>query len=79
MASDVTSYSDDALREQFRVLDEDQDGFLTADELATFLRADGAEVSDDEIAEILRNADGVRDGHLSFEEFRAAMNMSADD
>ena len=76
MAGDVTSYSDDTLREQFRVLDEDQDGFVTVDELATLLRADGAEVSDEEIAEIHRNADGVRDGHLSFEEFRAAMNMT---
>jgi Ca2+-binding EF-hand superfamily protein len=32
-------------------------------------------VSDEEIAEILRNADEDNDGRLSFEEFRAAMEV----
>jgi Ca2+-binding EF-hand superfamily protein len=76
MTDDATSFSDDTLREQFRILDVDQDGFVTADELATLLRADGAEVSDEEIAEILQHADDNGDGRLSFEEFRAAMNMT---
>jgi calmodulin len=69
------SADDSPLREQFQSLDRDVDGFITVDELATLLRADGDQVSDEEIAEILRNADEDNDGRLSFAEFRAAMEV----
>jgi calmodulin len=45
--------ADDELREAFRVFDQDQNGFISRDELRHVLQILGERLSDDELAEVM--------------------------
>ncbi|XP_066336427.1 calmodulin-2/4-like isoform X3 [Miscanthus floridulus] len=60
---------EDELREAFRVFDQDQNGFISRDELRHVLQNLGEKLSDEELAEMLREADSDGDGQINYTEF----------
>ncbi|KAK8447114.1 hypothetical protein SEVIR_8G003000v4 [Setaria viridis] len=64
---------EDELREAFRVFDQDQNGFISRDELGHVLQNLGERLSDDELAEMLREADVDGDGQINYTEFAKVM------
>jgi calmodulin len=64
---------EDELREAFRVFDQDQNGFISRDELRHVLQNLGERLSDDELAEMLREADVDGDGQINYTEFAKVM------
>ncbi|XP_062197463.1 uncharacterized protein LOC133900370 [Phragmites australis] len=65
--------ADDELREAFRVFDQDQNGFISRDELRHVLENLGERLSDYELAEMLREADVDGDGQINYTEFAKVM------
>ncbi|XP_062203323.1 uncharacterized protein LOC133905527 [Phragmites australis] len=65
--------ADDELREAFRVFDQDQNGFISRDELRHVLENLGERLSDEELAEMLREADVDGDGQINYTEFAKVM------
>ena len=61
---------DDELREAFRTMDKDQDGFITASELSNLLQSIGIPLSGDVVRRMIAEADKNRDQKLDFAEFR---------
>ena len=57
------------LRDAFKTLDADGDGFLSASELRNVLTSMGEPLTDKEVDEMLRSVDIDNDGKLNFEEF----------
>nr|CAB3459269.1 unnamed protein product [Digitaria exilis] len=64
---------EDELREAFRVFDQDQNGFISRDELRHVLQNLGERLSDEELAEMLREADADGDGQINYNEFAKVM------
>ncbi|XP_066336426.1 calmodulin-like isoform X2 [Miscanthus floridulus] len=64
---------EDELREAFRVFDQDQNGFISRDELRHVLQNLGEKLSDEELAEMLREADSDGDGQINYTEFAKVM------
>jgi Ca2+-binding EF-hand superfamily protein len=64
---------DDELREAFRTLDADSDGFITLVELKKFLTQLGFNISNDVVKRLISEADRNRDNKLDFAEFRTAV------
>ncbi|RCV36347.1 hypothetical protein SEVIR_7G321500v4 [Setaria viridis] len=64
---------EEELREAFRVFDQDQNGFISRDELRHVLQNLGERLSDDELAEMLREADVDGDGQINYTEFAKVM------
>jgi hypothetical protein len=60
------SIEEERIAEAFDRLDEDDTGFVTAENLRSFL---GDEIAEDVIDEILDEADTDQDGQISYEEF----------
>ncbi|KAL3683541.1 hypothetical protein R1sor_001563 [Riccia sorocarpa] len=57
------------LKEAFRLLDKDQNGFINALELRQVMTNLGEKLSDDEIHEMIRQVDMDGDGQINYEEF----------
>ena len=67
------------LKEAFRAIDTDKDGFITAEDLWDLLEAEGVtsediremigDVGEKEVEEMVREADVDGDGHINYEEF----------
>ena len=59
------------LRAMFMVVDKDNSGFITADEVKKLIKdsGHGADVTDAEIEELVKACDDNGDGQISFEEF----------
>ncbi|PUZ62844.1 hypothetical protein GQ55_3G019400 [Panicum hallii var. hallii] len=64
---------EEELREAFRVFDQDQNGFISRDELRHVLQNLGERLSDEELAEMLREADVDGDGQINYTEFAKVM------
>jgi Ca2+-binding EF-hand superfamily protein len=54
------------LKTAFQVLDLDQDGFITREELAHALSKTGDQFTDDEISDIIERADKNKDGKIDY-------------
>ena len=65
--------SEEHIREQFRALDKDGDGLVTAKEIREVLTALGDRLSDEDVDEMIRDIDADGDGQVNFEEFVAHM------
>ncbi|XP_060556910.1 uncharacterized protein LOC132717165 [Ruditapes philippinarum] len=57
------------LKTAFQVLDLDQDGFITREELSHALSKTGDQFTDDEISDIIERADKNKDGKIDYNEF----------
>lgn len=69
--------TEEEVRAQFRNLDKDGNGVVSADEIREVLTALGDRLSDEDVAEIIRDVDTDGDGQVNFEEFLA--HMMSDD
>lgn len=61
-------------RDAFRVIDRDNNGFVTSAELRVIYIALGIKITDEELEEMIREADSDLDGVVTFEEFTSMMN-----
>lgn len=69
--------TEEEVRAQFRNLDKDGNGVVSADEIREVLTALGDRLTDEDVAEIIRDVDTDGDGQVNFEEFLA--HMMSDD
>jgi calmodulin len=70
---EASGADEEELREAFRVFDQDQNGFISRDELRHVLQNLGERLSDEELAEMLREADVDGDGQINYTEFAKVM------
>ncbi len=68
--------SEEEIRTQFRALDKDGNGLVSAEEIREVLTSLGDKLSDEEVDEMIRDVDQDGDGQVNFEEFLAHMNSS---
>ncbi|XP_075507643.1 uncharacterized protein LOC142544485 [Primulina tabacum] len=61
--------ADDDLREAFNLFDQDQNGYISADELQQVMLRFGEVLTDEEIVEMIREADLDGDGQVNYDEF----------
>ncbi|KAJ8773976.1 hypothetical protein K2173_009407 [Erythroxylum novogranatense] len=72
-------YSDEQLKQLFRMFDRDGNGFITAAELAHSMAKLGHALTAEELAGMIKEADSDGDGRISFEEFAQAISVAAFD
>nr|POE52946.1 putative calcium-binding protein cml17 [Quercus suber] len=72
-------YTDDQLRQLFRLFDRDGNGFITAAELAHSMAKLGHALTAEELTGMIKEADLDGDGMINFEEFSLAINSAAFD
>lgn len=60
-------FEKDRLKTAFKVIDIDQDGFITAEELGHALSKTGDHFTDEEIKDIIKKADKNKDGKIDYE------------
>ena len=59
-------YEKERMKTAFKVLDTNQDGFITDDELRHALKLNGSTFSDEEIKDIIKRADKNCDGKIDY-------------
>ncbi|XP_064632520.1 calmodulin-A-like [Lineus longissimus] len=62
-----------ALRARFRLLDTDDSGYITVDELRDAISKTGADIPAEKAEELIKAADRNFDGKVTYEEFLAVM------
>ena len=72
-------YTEDQLRQLFRLFDRDGNGFITAAELAHSMAKLGHALTAEELTGMIKEADLDGDGTINFEEFSLAINSAAFD
>lgn len=60
-------YTEEEIKESFRVFDKDGNGFISAAELQHVMKSLGEQLTDDEIEDMIREADINGDGQVDFE------------
>ncbi|TYH57281.1 hypothetical protein ES332_D08G078700v1 [Gossypium tomentosum] len=66
----------DELKEAFKVFDQDQDGFISANELRQVMMNMGERLTMEEAEQMIREADLDGDGVVSFDEFARIMMVA---
>ncbi|XP_056168079.1 calmodulin-like protein 8 [Syzygium oleosum] len=64
---------EEELKEAFKVIDKDQDGYISPDELQRVMINLGEKLTEEELEEMMREADLDGDGRLDYEEFIRTM------
>ncbi|KAK7386625.1 hypothetical protein VNO78_26959 [Psophocarpus tetragonolobus] len=72
-------YSEEQLRQLFRMFDRDGNGLITAAELAHSMARLGHALTADELTGMIKEADTDGDGMISFQEFSQAITSAAFD
>ncbi|KAJ4951295.1 hypothetical protein NE237_028127 [Protea cynaroides] len=72
-------YTEDQLRQLFRMFDRDGNGYITAAELAHSMAKLGHALTAKELTGMIKEADTDGDGRISFEEFAQAITSAAFD
>ena len=72
-------YTEDQLRQLFRMFDRDGNGFITAAELAHSMAKLGHALTAEELTGMIKEADTDGDGRISFQEFSQAITSAAFD
>ena len=65
--------TEDEIRAQFKTLDKDGNGLVSAQEIREVLTALGDRLSDEDVDEMIRDVDKDGDGQVNYEEFLAHM------
>lgn len=73
----VDSDEDEDIIEAFKVFDQNQDGFVSVDEMRKVLSGFGLSMPKHEIEDMFNHVDEDKDGQLNFEEFAALMKYSS--
>ncbi len=71
--------SEEEIRAQFRNLDKDGNGLVSAQEIREVLTALGDRLTDEDVDEMIRDVDADGDGQVNFEEFLAHMMSDSGD
>lgn len=79
MLSDKSPYSEEQLKQLFKMFDRDGNGFITAAELAHSMAKLGHALTVEELTGMIKEADTDGDGRISFEEFSQAITSAAFD
>ena len=66
---------EEEIRKVFRILNKDDNGFISFDELRRVLTNLGEKLSDEDVVEMIEEADLDKDGRISYEEFMTMMMM----
>ncbi|KAK6947392.1 EF-hand domain [Dillenia turbinata] len=72
-------YSEEQLRQLFRMFDRDGNGYITAAELAHSMAKIGHALTAEELTGMIKEADTDGDGRISFDEFANAITTAAFD
>ncbi|KAI4324870.1 hypothetical protein MLD38_030316 [Melastoma candidum] len=72
-------YTEDQLRQIFKMFDRDGNGYITANELAHSMGKLGHALTSEELTEIIKEADVDGDGCINFQEFSQAITSAAFD
>lgn len=72
-------YTEDQLRQLFKMFDRDGNGFITAAELAHSMARLGHALTAEELTGMIKEADIDGDGRISFQEFSQAITSAAFD
>ncbi|KAE9614233.1 putative serine/threonine-protein phosphatase with EF-hands [Lupinus albus] len=72
-------YTEEQLRELFRMFDRDGNGYITAAELAHSMAKLGHALTCEELSGMIKEADTDGDGRISFQEFSQAITSAAFD
>ncbi|GLU05376.1 hypothetical protein SLE2022_224780 [Rubroshorea leprosula] len=72
-------YSEEQLKQLFRMFDRDGNGFITAAELAHSMAKLGHALTAEELTGMIKEADTDGDGMISFQEFSQAISTAAFD
>ncbi|CAL0312892.1 unnamed protein product [Lupinus luteus] len=72
-------YTEEQLRELFRMFDRDGNGYITAAELAHSMAKLGHALTAEELTGMIKEADTDGDGRISFQEFSQAITSAAFD
>ena len=64
---------EEEILEGFRVFDQDDDGFISADELRHVMVNLGEKYTDEKVNDMIREADADGDGQVNYEEFVTMM------
>lgn len=79
LLSTKSPYSEDPLKQLFRMFDRDGNGFITAAELAHSMAKLGHALTAAELTGMIKEADTDGDGRISFQEFSHAITSAAFD
>merc|ERR1712223_868044 len=63
------NYTQDSLRDAFRIFDKDDDGLISVDELRHIMLSFGEKMTEKELDEMIAEANCDKDGHIDYEEF----------
>ncbi|XP_044472050.1 calcium-dependent protein kinase 19-like isoform X2 [Mangifera indica] len=69
----LDTYSEEELKEAFKLFDKDQNGFISAAELRLFMTNLGEKMTDEEVKELIQEADVDGDGQVNYDEFVRVM------
>ncbi|XP_021291061.1 probable calcium-binding protein CML11 [Herrania umbratica] len=79
LLSEKSPYSEEQLKQLFKMFDRDGNGFITAAELAHSMAKLGHALTVEELTGMIKEADTDGDGRISFEEFAQAITSAAFD
>ncbi|XVF52315.1 hypothetical protein PTKIN_Ptkin05aG0008800 [Pterospermum kingtungense] len=79
LLSEKSPYSEEQLKQLFKMFDRDGNGFITAAELAHSMAKLGHALTVEELTGMIKEADTDGDGRISFEEFSQAITSAAFD
>ncbi|KAG4156425.1 hypothetical protein ERO13_D03G175600v2 [Gossypium hirsutum] len=79
LLSEKSPYSEEQLKQLFKMFDRDGNGYITAAELAHSMAKLGHALTVEELTGMIKEADTDGDGMISFEEFSNAITSAAFD
>ncbi|KAK8626300.1 hypothetical protein V6N13_133951 [Hibiscus sabdariffa] len=79
LLSEKSTYSEQQVRQLFKMFDRDGNGYITAEELEHSMAKLGHALTADELTGMIKEADTDGDGMISFEEFSQAITTAAFD
>nr|AIL24125.1 calmodulin 1 [Tamarix hispida] len=79
LLSSKSPYTEEQLKQLFKMFDRDGNGYITAVELAHSMEELGHALTSEELTEMIKEADTDGDGRINFNEFSQAITSAAFD